>query len=553
MHTIRNRILLSVSAAILAVYLLMLYIATQSINNVIRSDSTQMIDLIMKDKTSTLDAYFKSTERAVSTIAGFITETVDPERLKSDEEYYESFSNVLGSRLRDSANTAGNVLSAYFRPNPDVYGSTSGIWYVDNGFGDYITMPPTDIYEYKKGDREHVGWYYEPIEKGQFIWMEPYENKNLGYYMISYVGPVYVNMEFIGILGMDIDMSVVVDAANNIDYEGAFGFIANKSGDIIYHRDYPYGLKSEEFTDELTAAKEYFSLAAIKRKESGTYTWSGRPYVITAESMHNNMIYVLSIPEDTVMQPQNTMWLDMLLAFIIVLTVVLITLWIFSVHLIKPITEITEASTRIAKGELNVSVKYRGKDELGNLADSVRDMAHELREYISYIHTQAFMDAMTGVGNKSAYMDQMTLLNRKIDEGMADFAVAVFDINGLKRVNDNYGHEVGDMLITDAAAAIGEIFGIENTYRIGGDEFIVILENTVPEEMDVYFTKLNKYIEDFNRDNTGYDFPLAVSKGYAFFDDGTDTEYKTVFKRADEAMYHDKEQYYRGRNDRRRR
>ena len=69
-------------------------------------------------------------------------------------------------------------------------------------------------------------------------------------------------------------------------------------------------------------------------------------------------------------------------------------------------------------------------------------MAGELQEYISYIHAQAYTDAMTGVGNKAAYMDRIKLLDRKIHEHMADFAVIVFDVNGLKRVNDSFGHEI---------------------------------------------------------------------------------------------------------------
>ena len=188
-------------------------------------------------------------------------------------------------------------------------------------------------------------------------------------------------------------------------------------------------------------------------------------------------------------------------------------------------------------------------DELTELGGRIRVLRSELRQYITYVRSQAYSDQMTGVGSKTAYLNKVKKLNRLIAENGADFAVAVFDINGLKNVNDNFGHEMGDRFITGAAKSIKEVFGASNVYRIGGDEFIAVVENSSAGQMRENFKGVEKAIDELNRAKA---FPaeLAVSMGADVYVRGKDTDYQQVFKRADEAMYSCKCEYYKrcGRN-----
>jgi len=129
----------------------------------------------------------------------------------------------------------------------------------------------------------------------------------------------------------------------------------------------------------------------------------------------------------------------------------------------------------------------------------------------------------------------------------------VFDLNGLKGINDQLGHEAGDAFIVDAANAIKNAFGAEHAYRIGGDEFIVVGENISKDVLEQAFRKMDESVLEINGEERHRTVPLAVSKGAAFYDAGKDAAYKDVFKRADDAMYHNKSEYYQGQNDRRRR
>ncbi|MBP5684057.1 MAG: diguanylate cyclase, partial [Bacilli bacterium] len=142
-------------------------------------------------------------------------------------------------------------------------------------------------------------------------------------------------------------------------------------------------------------------------------------------------------------------------------------------------------------------------------------------------------------------------LDEKILTNIADFTIIVFDINGLKEINDNKGHEEGDNSIINTTSVITTVFGADHTYRIGGDEFIVILENVSQEEIEAYFIKVRKESDKFNESNPDLITPVSFSMGAATYRKELDKDYKAVFKRADEAMYRNKGLYYKNFHDRR--
>lgn len=194
------------------------------------------------------------------------------------------------------------------------------------------------------------------------------------------------------------------------------------------------------------------------------------------------------------------------------------------------------------------------KDAIGALGDKINSMHDEMTHYISYVKEQAYTDSMTGVGNKTAYLDLVKRLNKKIEKKTASFAIAVFDVNGLKKVNDNLGHEYGDMIICDTALIIKRVFANSHVFRIGGDEFITILEGRYTDKYIIeLFKDMDNELASFNENEKTYEMTLSFSKGASVFRAESDSDYQTVFKRADEAMYANKGQYYRQFGDRRKR
>ena len=175
-------------------------------------------------------------------------------------------------------------------------------------------------------------------------------------------------------------------------------------------------------------------------------------------------------------------------------------------------------------------------DEIKALGDRMHALQDKLGEQISFVRSQAYVDSMTGLGNRVAYEEHVRQLDDKIREGTADFSIELFDLNGLKLINDTLGHEEGDRTIIRAARLLAERFPDDACYRIGGDEFIAIREGAKRESPTGR--------PDINGES------VSMSHGFAVFEPGRDLGFRAVFNRADAAMYEDKQAYYRARGAR---
>ena len=190
-------------------------------------------------------------------------------------------------------------------------------------------------------------------------------------------------------------------------------------------------------------------------------------------------------------------------------------------------------------------------DELEALGQKIHNMQGDMVLYLDYLQTQAYVDALTKVRSATAYHELVDGIEKRVANGTARFCVAVFDINSLKEINDTHGHEWGDTIIRGAAEAISGAFGAEFTYRIGGDEFAVVLEDVEPERMEGQMDEVDAGVERFNARHAAEDVTLAVSKGMAAYRPGEDSGYRAVFARADRTMYERKKAYYQTVGDRR--
>ncbi|MCR5355999.1 MAG: GGDEF domain-containing protein [Lachnospiraceae bacterium] len=159
------------------------------------------------------------------------------------------------------------------------------------------------------------------------------------------------------------------------------------------------------------------------------------------------------------------------------------------------------------------------------------------KENAKTFRNMANTDSMTGVRNKHAYSEMEAYLNKRILENDIDkLAVVVCDINGLKLVNDTLGHAAGDKLIKDASSMICEFFTHGAVYRIGGDEFVVILQEKGYDTMQEVIADINRVIEDNIKKKE-----VVISIGYSELTP-EDQMVHDVFERADQIMYKRKQQ-----------
>lgn len=140
-------------------------------------------------------------------------------------------------------------------------------------------------------------------------------------------------------------------------------------------------------------------------------------------------------------------------------------------------------------------------------------------------------DGLTGLQNRRVFTEQM---NEYLQNG-TEYVLICFDVNNLKTTNDTFGHAKGDELLKTITETISKHFGEENVYRVGGDEFNVLIsgEGFDPEELK----RIDTELEDITaQKNDGVVYQTAY--GYALRSEGKDEA--AVLALADSRMYEDK-------------
>ena len=157
---------------------------------------------------------------------------------------------------------------------------------------------------------------------------------------------------------------------------------------------------------------------------------------------------------------------------------------------------------------------------------------------LGMVMTVAYKDPLTNVRNINAYTESKAIIERDIKSGtISEFAVVVFDLNDLKRVNDTMGHEAGDKYIQDGCRLICRIFKHSPVFRIGGDEFVAFLTNEDYKSRDNLIFLFNSHV-DRNLEKGG----VVVSAGISMYKPDKDAGFDDVFTRADERMYERKKE-----------
>jgi diguanylate cyclase (GGDEF)-like protein len=141
-------------------------------------------------------------------------------------------------------------------------------------------------------------------------------------------------------------------------------------------------------------------------------------------------------------------------------------------------------------------------------------------------------DALTGVGSRRAMLEIIEELNTM--EPAFPYGIVNMDVNGLKKVNDEEGHEVGDQYIVRAAELMKRVFDPKTIYRSGGDEFIVILRDVSEKALEQKAEAMRQIQEN--------DEQISIAVG-EFWNDGT-VPLQEALQEADNAMYEEKRKYH---------
>lgn len=541
-ESIRVKILKVVLRVLVLLAFVMGFASIFFVNRLAKNDATHLMTQLCDKEVYRLDGRLDMVKHSVVLIYEYITEVNES---KTEELFSKEYEDSVCEFATTVASQTDGAMAVYYHYAPELTGNgTGGIFWARNEDGNFEAQPTTDVLAYSSNDIEHVGWFYIPKETKKALWMKPYYNKNLDVFMISYIIPIYSeNDDFIGVVGMDIDFDTILAAVGDIRlYDTGKVALVDLSERLIYTNDMSSS-RSEKLSNKL-----YNHITTInKDSEILEITENnGVANVICCGKLSNGMVLYVTAPENEIYRGRNQ-----LIRVMIALTILILLVAIFDIRretnkIAEPINRLAEVTGKYAEGDWSLDYECDTGDELEVLSKSIRVMAKNTQTYMSRLNNLARTDSLTGLKNKTSYMEWVDKIKTNNDGKYDKFGIVVFDVNLLKMANDNFGHEAGDALIIATSKHICETFAHSPVFRVGGDEFVTILTGRDYNNRDILCA-------DFEH-GMGYGvdgFPevkLYVSYGLALYPEEAPI-YEDLFNLADERMYEKKRQMKMRRED----
>ena len=532
MKSLSQKIIVLISISILVSTLLVGLTSIVNFNRSLESNAHEILSLSCNESMQEINNVFSRIEQSTDVLAEYAKENFrQTKTLATDDEEQDNFIADITTLGFSIIQETQGAATCYFRLDPILSGDPTAGFLINKNFdnGVYNVVETTDLSLYSEQDH-YVYWFYGPKTTGSAMWLEPYYYKNVQVEIITYTKPIYIDGTFVGVVGMDVDFSHITKIVDDVQvYDTGYAFLTDKNLNVIHSKhDFAKNLKpggDNELTYEnIKNASTVWTFKDNKEKMG-----------ITFSELLNGMCLAVTVSQGEVHENLNSIIIQTTVILIITSIAFFFITSHFAKSLIDPLKRINDISTEVAKGNLDVYFEYNSEDEIGTLAKNTMVMVKQLKKRIGYFDTIAYTDNMTGLKNYTAYKRDLESISKSILQGNSNTGVFVIDINGLKAINDTLGHRSGNDLIVCSGKIVANTFGYENVYRVGGDEFVAILQNTFHDECLRYLETLKAKLEV---PHGNINCSLAI--GFAIGNSDKPVTYDDLFEEADKSMYFDK-------------
>ena len=440
-----------------------------------------------RESAESLNKSFSEAESWVNTLSTYYLEHLDSPQQLADEAFLSLYTKEAGSIAYSIVNNNPSITSAFFRLAPELTNPLAGFFVSRSSeTGEVTYMEPTDLSMFDASDFPNVGWYYVPLTLGEAVWLDPYLKPNSEQYILSYVKPLYIEDVFIGVVGIDLNYDKIRDELSSISlFESGYAILMDANETILFSEEHQPILPEDTVSRILNGGDDYVY---------SSYLQGPQLYNAISHKLNTGEYLILLVPELEIYTTRNQMIFTIILVAIAVGTAVILI--------------------------------------LTGMVNHIFDAAH--------------IDKLTGAKNRNAYHEKVDVLDTHMrKQTQIPFSVLIFDINGLKRINDTAGHAEGDRMIQSCYDFIRNHFSNMNIYRIGGDEFVIILEKHTAEIARVMASDFRAAAaENTHSQAASHQDHPPISCGYAVYNPQTDANFEDTFKRADADMYQDKQRFY---------
>lgn len=376
---------------------------------------------------------------------------------------YQSFSDDYRAlvRLITSYETNGPIKAIYIG-TPKKYVFTNEI-----GAGNTVLYG----YQGETFDCTQRPWYIGAVSMGNDIfWSTPYVDKDNETIVLSASKTILdQNNELIGVISMDIHIDDFTDKILQITTDNKYSrFILDKNGTYIFadNNDIGTNIDNLELISFLTTDDEFIEI------DQTIYT--------KIQNTESNWYIIEAFSENQIRNDLRNLLGSVWIFGLILLGLIILISYFLSYTFLKPLNILTKHFRRI-EGEKDISIELLNnninrKNEYGLLFKSVENMQKSVKDYMDKVEYLSFFDQLTNIHNRSHFEKKLVELN---NEKYLPLSIVMVDLNGLKLINDAFGHYAGDELLKTTSSVLKEIKRPNDVLsRWGGDEFTLLLPNT---------------------------------------------------------------------------
>lgn len=392
-------------------------------------------------------------------------------------------------------------------------------------------------------------WYKQGMKEKDVFYTSLYVDSQGRGLTITLASPFHnAKGQVVGVDSADFDITGLYDELLSIDLgDGTVSFALDQDGAIISP------------DAENKSVKEYTGLTEkqlekLRNEDDGILETKNAVYVCIPIK-RVGWTLCASVPTTTITDSIHEADQSIRFAYLlfIVIALLIIIAAVLAVNkaaasITRPMEILGRDMKIIADGDLNYRAEVMRNDEIGDITMRMNEMVDRLQltmteltstqEHADAMSRLAIHDSLTGIRNKMAFDEEEQVLEQKLADGHKEFGFVMVDLNNLKEINDRYGHDKGDITIKKLCSLICETFDHSPVFRVGGDEFVVILENMDYKNVTELVTQFEKTIEDISGQTELEPWDrISAAIGYALYDESEDTGADSVLTRADMEMY----------------
>lgn len=540
-YSLKRKVLAVCLAGMILMALCVGGISLWTISHLTYDYEIQNMNHIVDTKATIINDELLRSENIVNYAANSISRKIsDPDQLRNPA-FQQRLAQSVNHDFQD-ATTDLHIICSYYLYYPSE--NISALWKASRGHDSMFY----DVLAQQRGESgqaapRHVVAFAYLMDQGKAAWTQLYYSPYLNRYIISYLRPIYEGGVMVAIVGIDLDFQAFIDRLYANPPEGEHGMIllSDATGTVEYSPEKPLGMSLVDKDIHLVDTSDKVAEASQTDNTMVTYTWDGQQSIAGIKGLRNGMNFIdlRQVPKIYNRTHKAFMQMGMGLVAVCILAS-LLPLYMIS-RLSERLQLVIEAAKEVGEGNYDVKLHDMHPDDIGELSRNFQAMAEKVaaaQENLTYMSQH---DALTGVLNRMG-------LDKEIADWLKAYpashgALVSLDLDGFKFINDLHGHMAGDEALRTLAKDLIESFGHEQIIgRNGGDEFVVFMKDTEPEQAEKVIKAFSNKVKTFTYDGERHAF--SVSIGYTIYK-GDGIPLSRLFHQSDTALYAVK---LRGRN-----